>query len=53
MIDKQEKTLNEDFIKWFVSRATYDIDQRYRKGNICDIALWLGQYYHDIALWYS
>ena len=31
---------------------TYDIDQRYRQGNICDIALWLGQY-HDIALWYS
>ena len=31
---------------------TYDIDQRYRQGSICDIALWLGQY-HDIALWYS
>ena len=28
---------------------TYDVDQRYRQGNICDIALWLGQY-HDIAL---
>ena len=21
---------------------TYDVDQRYRQGNICDIALWLG-----------
>ena len=31
--------------------CTYDIDQRYRHGNMCDIALWLGQY-HDIALWY-
>ena len=31
---------------------TYDVDQRYCQGNICDIALWLGQY-HDIALWYS
>ena len=35
---------------------TYDVDQRYRQGNIIlynyDIALWLGQY-HDIALWYS
>ena len=33
-------------------QPTYDVDQRYRQGNVCDIALWLGQY-HDIALWYS
>lgn len=33
----------------YISPATYDVDQGYRQGNICDTALWLGQY-HDIAL---
>ena len=31
---------------------TYNVDQSYRRGNILDTTLWLGQY-HDIALWYS
>ena len=31
---------------------TYDVDQRYCQGYICDTALWLEQY-HDIALRYS
>ena len=32
---------------------TYDVDQSNSQGNILDIALCLGQQYHDIALWYS
>ena len=45
---------DEEYVEgiYFCLYPTYDVDQSYRQGNICDIALWLGQY-HDISLWYS
>ena len=38
-----------EVVRYFLY-PTYDVDQRYRQGNIYDIALWLGQSYHDTAL---